>query len=103
MRSGGRVGLHRGESSRIRRGDPDGIQALSHDPAKKAARAQRTAELKDMLYELALHSEHEMVQLRASEALLDRLEGRPVPRKVSTSADMDMRPPGPGDQRTRRR
>ena len=28
-----------------------------------------------------------MVQLRASEALLDRLEGRPVVWKASTSAD----------------
>src|SRR4051812_2941486 len=74
-------------SSRIKRGDPDGIRALRHDPERMTAKVQRSAELENTLYEVALHGATEMLRIAAASKLLDRLEGRSVARTVSTSAD----------------
>jgi hypothetical protein len=82
-------GPARGSStSRIRCGDPDGIRAMRHDPERIAVKAQRTAELEEVLYSVATaEGSSEMLRVNAASKLLDRIEGQPVARKVSTNAD----------------
>jgi hypothetical protein len=74
-------------TSRIRKGDPDGIQAMSNDPDIKARNAKRNAELKDHLYDLALHAEKQETQLAAANAWLNRDEGQPVARSINATVD----------------
>ncbi len=73
-------------ASRIRRGDPGGIQAMSNDAEIKARQAERAEELKDHLYHLALKAERQETQLAATVACLDRIEGKPLQRQDVTSA-----------------
>lgn len=76
-------GPARGEStSRIRPGDPDGIQRMSNDPDIKARNAARNAELKEHLYTLAKTADRQETQLSAAVAWLDRDEGKPVARQI---------------------
>lgn len=67
-------------ASRIKPGDPDGIQAMSNDPDIKARQAKRAAKLHDHLYALATEAERQETQLAATIAFLDRAEGKPVSR-----------------------
>ena len=79
-------GPARGAStSRIRVGDPDGIQALSNDPAVKARQAKRAAALTDHLFDLAMNADRQETQLSAAIACLDRTEGKPLQRQDVTS------------------
>lgn len=74
-------GPARGAStSRIKPGDPDGIQAMSTDPDIKARQAERAAKLHDHLYGLATEADRQETQLAATIAYLDRVEGKPVAR-----------------------
>ena len=67
-------------TSRIRPGDPDGIQQMSNDPEVRARQAERAARLHDHLYALATDAERQETQLAATIAFLDRVEGKPVSR-----------------------
>lgn len=66
--------------SRIRPGDPDGIQRMSNDPEVKARQAERVALLHEHLYGLATEADRQETQLAATIAYLDRIEGKPVAR-----------------------
>lgn len=74
-------------TSRIRKGDPDGIQARAHLPEVTAAREARIAALKDKLFDLANHAEREETQLAATVAYLNREEGMPVARNITANVD----------------
>lgn len=79
-------GPARGASaSRIRPGDPEGIQAMSNDADVKAEAARRADELRDHLYHLALNAERQETQLAASVAFLNRAEGMPVARHLTAN------------------
>lgn len=79
-------GPARGASaSRVRPGDPEGIQALSNDPDVKASQAERAELLKDHLFSLALGAQRQETQLAAAVACLDRIEGKPLQRQDVTS------------------
>lgn len=81
-------GPARGASaSRILPGDPDGIQRMSKDPDIKARNEARNVELKEHLYHLAKNAEREETQLSAAVAWLDRDEGKPIARSVTTTVD----------------
>lgn len=67
-------------TSRIKPGDPDGIQAMSNDPEIRARRAQQAQELHERLFALATDAERQETQLAATIAFLDRVEGKPVSR-----------------------
>lgn len=67
-----------GSASRIRKGDPEGIQAMSNDPEIAAARETRIAELKEHLYGLATSAERQETQLAATVAYLNRELGTPA-------------------------
>jgi hypothetical protein len=60
---------------------------MQRDPVRMATKAQRLAELEEVLYRVATGDGPEMLRVTAASKLLDRLEGRPVARKVSTDAD----------------
>lgn len=84
-------------SSRIKPGDPDGVQKLSNDPTIKARQAERAETVREHLYTLALKAERQETQLAASVAYLNRIEGSPVQRAVvanisdpSTLTDADL-------------
>lgn len=72
-------------TSRIKPGDPAGIQAMSNDADVKARAAARNAQLKEHIYQLALGAEREETQLSAAVAWLDRDEGKPMQRQDVTS------------------
>lgn len=69
-------------TSRIKRGDPEGIQAMSNDPEIKARAEARAAELKDHIYTLAKTAERQETQLAAAVHWLDREEGKSVSRSI---------------------
>jgi hypothetical protein len=69
-------------TSRIRPGDPDGIQRMSHDPDIRRRQAERVEQVREHLYGLALGAERQETQLAASVAYLNRIEGTPLQRAV---------------------
>jgi len=71
--------------SRIKPGDPDGIQAMANDPDILARKAARSAELKDHLYRLATKADRQETQLAAAVAWLNREEGTPIARSINTN------------------
>ena len=80
----GRGGPPKGASTtRIKPGDPDGIQALSNDAEIKARAAARAEALLDHLFHLSLKAQREETQLAASVAYLNRVEGMPVARNIN--------------------
>ena len=91
-------GPARGAStSRIKPGDPDGIQAMSNTPDIKARQAAKAEAVREHLYTLALKAERQETQLAASVAYLNRIEGAPMQRAVianvsdpSTLTDADL-------------
>ena len=72
-------------TTRIRPGDPDGIQRMSNDPEVKARRAAQAAELHEHLYGLAMGAERQETQLAATVAFLNRVEGTPGQKLDLTS------------------
>jgi hypothetical protein len=64
-------------TSRIKPGDPDGIQAMSNDPEVRARRARQADELHERLYALATDADRQETQLAATIAFLNRVEGTP--------------------------
>lgn len=81
-------GPARGAStSRIKPGDPEGIQRMSNDAAVKARRAQRAAEMEDVLYDIARAGEAEMARINAAARLHAIYEGLPVARQHLSGAD----------------
>lgn len=79
-------GPARGASaSRIKPGDPDGIQAMVNDPDVKAKAAARVEALKDHLFGLATGAERQETQLAAAVAYLNRVEGMPIARTVTAT------------------
>ncbi len=72
-------------NTRIKPGDPEGIQALSNDAEIKARAAARTEALLDHLFHLSLKAQREETQLAASVAYLNRVEGMPVARTLNTN------------------
>ena|SRR5215207_765535 len=72
-------------ASRIKPGDPDGIQPMSHDPRLLAKAEERTGILKDHLFGLALAAEREETQLAATVAFLNREEGMPIARHLNAN------------------
>jgi hypothetical protein len=50
-------------------------------------RSEQAAILKDLLFGLATTSDNPAVQVRAAEALLNRIEGMPVARNININAD----------------
>ena len=73
-------------SSRIKPGDPDGIQAMVNDPDVKALADARR--LKVMaFYERVVDDEAETTpnRLNAGDKLLDRIDGKPMQRQDVTS------------------
>ena len=70
-------------TTRIKLGDPEGIQALSNDAEIKARAAARAETLLDHLFHLAMKGEREETQLAASVAYLNRVEGMPVARNLN--------------------
>lgn len=88
-------GPARGAStSRIKPGDPDGIQAMSNDPDIKAKRQERLSTLRDVIYGLATGTDadgepiadirHE-TKLAAAVAYLNREEGTPIARTITAN------------------
>ena len=67
-------------TSRIKPGDPDGIQAMSNDPEVRARRAREADELHDHLLTLAKTAKTEQVQLAATVAFIERIEGKAIAR-----------------------
>ena len=55
--------------------------------AKRQSEAETAAEMRDKLLELARHGEREETQLAAASKLLDRIEGLPVARTITSVAD----------------
>lgn len=77
-------GPARGASaSRIKPGDPEGIQAMSNDQDAKARQAERSERLRNHLYTLGLTAARQETQVAAAVAYLDRTEGKPVQRNVN--------------------
>ena len=74
-------------ASRIKPGDPDGIQAMANDADIKARNAERNERLKDHLYTLATTAQNEHAQIAAAQAWLDRDEGKPISRSVTATVD----------------
>jgi hypothetical protein len=79
-------------TSRIRKGDPEGIQRMSNDPDVKAAAAERIATLKEHLFTLARNAERQETQLAATVAYLNRELGTPA---ASVSAQVSGANGGP--------
>ena len=74
--------------SRIRPGDPDGIQAMSHDADVKARRAARAADMEDVLHEIAVTSiapQFDATRVNAAAKLHAIIEGSPMQRQDVTS------------------
>lgn len=71
--------------SRIRKGDPDGIQALSNDPAIKASKEERGELVREHLFSLALGAARQETQVAAAIAYLNRTEGMPVSRNLNAN------------------
>jgi hypothetical protein len=67
-------------ASRIRTGDPDGIQPMSNDPAVRARRIQEADDLHDHLLHLAKSARNEQTQLAATIAFIERIEGKAISR-----------------------
>ena len=76
-------------TSRIKPGDPDGIQALSRDASVADRREARIAALKAKLEDLAFNAQREETQLSAAVALLNREEGMPVARQITADATVE--------------
>ena len=72
-------------TSRIKPGDPDGIQAMSNDADVKARAQQRIEALKDHLFSLATGAQREETQLAAAVAYLNREQGMPIARTVTAT------------------
>ncbi len=70
-------------ASRIRPGDPEGIQAMGNDPDVKAKAEQRGELVREHLFNLALGAARQETQVAAAVAYLDRTEGKPVQRNVN--------------------
>ena len=69
------------------KGDPysDAVRDLSHAPDVLANAEQVKAQMRAVLYQIALAGEAEAVRMNAADKLLDRLEGKPVQRQDLTS------------------
>lgn len=74
-------------ASRIKPGDPQGIQAMSNDPDIKARRKARAADMEDVLYRIATAGEHEANMVSAAVKLHAIIEGAPTQRQEHTGAD----------------
>lgn len=72
-------------ASRIKPGDPDGIRTMRNDPAVKARKAARAAEMEDVLYGIALRGEQEMARINAATRLHAIYEGMPIARTVTAT------------------
>ena len=72
-------------TSRIKPGDPDGIAAMSRNPAVMADKAEAAEQMRNVLYGIALDGENEHARIAAADRLLDRLEGKPLARNDLTS------------------
>ncbi len=71
-------------TSRIKKGDPDGITKLSRDPDRMAMKADRREALETMLFDLAHRASNEHVQVAAAGKLLDVYDRRDL--KVTATA-----------------
>lgn len=54
---------------------------------RRAEEERRVRDLKDHLYRLAMSASSEEIQIRATEAWLDRQEGKPVQRNVNVNVN----------------
>ncbi len=72
-------------TSRIKPGDPDGIQALSNDAEIKARRERRLALVEDKIFDLSQNAEREETQLTAAVAYRNQILGNPMQRQDVTS------------------
>lgn len=73
-------------TSRIKPGDPDGIQAMSNDP-DVIARAELRREKVLQMYEAIVDDvrQQAMIRIVAGDKLLNRIEGLPVARNLNTN------------------
>ncbi len=71
--------------------EPGNKAAVGRPDAGEGYRAvtekEKAAQLRDHLYMLALSAEHEMTQVRATEAYLNRVEGLPVARNINLAVN----------------
>jgi len=65
----------------------DGVRHLSKDEDLKADKKARAEALKDHLFKLATTAERQETQVSAATAWLDREEGKPIARTVTTTVD----------------
>ncbi|HEV7457332.1 MAG TPA: hypothetical protein VGN96_11215 [Roseococcus sp.] len=72
-------------TSRIKPGDPDGIRALRWDADNIAHKEEIAAQMRGVLYYVALKGEGEAARINAADKLLDRIEGKAVQRQDVTS------------------
>jgi len=82
----GLYGKARGATERGER-NADFDAATQPSQAPNVLRAERAEFLKDHLFALATGAENELTQLRASEAWLDRHEGKPIQRVINATVD----------------
>ena len=72
--------------SRIKPGDPDGIQPMSNDPAIKARNAKRASEMEDVLYGIATsETAQEGNRISAAVKLHAIYEGLPIARTITAN------------------
>ena len=70
-------GPARGAStSRIKPGDPDGISALSRDPAYMADKAKVAERMRGVLHDIAIGSDNEHARVAAAAKLLENIDKR---------------------------
>lgn len=62
------------------------VRPLRWDPANREQKEQVAAEMRGVLYHVALQGEAEQSRINAADKLLDRIEGKPVQRQ-----DINMR------------
>ena len=74
--------------SRIKPGDPDGIQPMSNDADTKARRAEWREKVLNLYVTIVDDKEQPvMARIAAGDKLLDRIEGKAVQTNVNITAD----------------
>lgn len=63
----------------------DEVRPLRWDPANREHKEEIAAEMRGVLYHVALQGEAEQSRINAADKLLDRIEGKPVQRQDVTS------------------
>jgi len=63
----------------------DEVRPLRWDPANQERKEEIAAEMRGVLYHVALQGEAEQSRINAADKLLDRIEGKPVQRQDVTS------------------